>query len=352
MKSILYRTDKKHLISMLIGCLVSYLPFLPLHAEELNRLTISPAMSTEYLNLYANVEPINQATIYAQTSGVVKQINVDVNDVVKKGALLMVLDDQQQLATLLEAKAALSKAKANQYNAQKQYNRTRKLVAQRSLPQAKLDDAQAQLDAANAQIQQLIAAKDRAQEQLSYTRIVAPYSGIVTARHIEVGELALPGKSLISGFSLTHLRLTASIPEINISKVRQAKSLIADLGKGKSLTLSHFILFPYADPKNHSFTLRAPLPEDITGLSPGMFVKLAIPLGETKSIWIPHRSVLTHNELNAVYLIGTKGQVQLQQVRIGQRKEGQLQIIAGLSTGDQIIQDPHAYLARLMTEAR
>jgi RND family efflux transporter MFP subunit len=351
MKKIYYRSDKLRLISMLFWCLVSSLP-LSLQAEELSRLTIAPTSSTQYLNLYANVEPINQATIYAQTSGVVKQINVDVNDMVEKGALLILLDDQQQTASLKEADAMLSQAKANQANAQKQYNRTRKLVAKHSLPQANLDEALAQLDAANAQIQQLIAAKHRAQEQLSYTRIVAPYSGIVTARHIEVGELAMPGKPLISGFSLTHLRISASIPERNIEQVRQAKTLIVNKGKEGALKLTDFTLFPYADPQSHSFTLRAPLPEAITGFSPGMLIKLSIPLGQSEIIWVPEQAVLTHNELNAVYLVDSKGQVQLQQIRIGQRTADQIQVISGLSAGDQILQDPHAYLASLNNEAR
>ncbi len=343
-RSSTYSTFLMAALAFLLAVLVS-----PVGADTSNRIStlrISPTTSPEYLRIYANIEPINQATMYAQTSGTVVEMNVDVNDRVEKGALLIKLDPQQQLASVKEAQALLREAQANQANAQKQYRRIKKLVSQRSLPQSKLDNALALLEAANARIQQVTAAKKRAKEQLSYTNIIAPYSGVVTARHIEIGELALPGKPLISGFSLNQLRVAAAIPQRYIDQVRAAKEIKVTVNQ-TPITLHAFTLFPYADPQSHSYQIRANLPEGIPHISPGMLVKIAIPLNNKQGIWIPTSAVLTHNELNTVYLVDKNQHVQLQQIRIGQRTNMKLEVIAGLREGDRILTHPHIYLDRL-----
>jgi len=318
-------------------------------AEPLKTITLETKTIPEYLSLYATVEPINQATLYAQTSGRVLNIFYDVNDYVKKGQLLIVLDNHLQQASYNEAVAREKEANASQANAAKNFKRIRRLVALRNLPQARLDQAQAQLDSADARVQQSEAAKNRAADQLSYTRITAPYSGIVTARLIQKGELALPGKPLISGFSLDTLRIKAAIPQRNINAVRQAHLVRLDIPSKPALKLTDITLFPYANPASHTYTLRANLPTGIKGFSPGELVKIQIPIGQKSALMIPGSAVMIHDELRTVYVVEKDGMVDLRQIRFAKHRNNQLEIIAGLQAGEKILATPQAYLNQLLT---
>lgn len=305
-------------------------------------LVVSATPQTSWFQLEANIEAINESTLSAQTSGRIKSIHFDVNDYVEQGALLIQLRDTQQQAGLKQAKAQLAQATALQVDSQAKLIRGEPLYKQGALSKGEFDTISAQAISAKAAVKASQAMVDQAQEQLSYTQIRAPYSGIVKNRLVQVGESVNPGTPLMTGLSLAHLRATAEIPQRFAPKLNNLKDAKVD-HQGVLIDAKKVTVFPYADPASHSFKVRVDIDSEGQNLFPGMWVKLNIPMAEKTAIRIPKAAVLQNGELNGVYVMDGS-QAKLRQVRLGNLQDGQYEVLAGLTVGDVIAQDAYLQL--------
>ncbi|WP_146908442.1 efflux RND transporter periplasmic adaptor subunit [Arenimonas daejeonensis] len=219
------------------------------------------------------VEAVNQATLSAQTRGRVLELPFDVNDYVEAGQVVVRFTDVEQVSAQRRASAALNAAQADYIEAESSYRRTEELVKQQLLSRASLDQARARRDAARAALDSARAGVSEAGEQVDYTVIRAPYSGILTQRHVEVGESVQPGQPLVSGLSLQQLRVNVEVPQSDVATIREHGQATVVLPGGGRVEAAQVIVFPYADPATHSFKVRVELPEAETGLQPGATVK-------------------------------------------------------------------------------
>ena len=288
------------------------------------------------------IEAERSSTVSAQTSGRILAIHFDVNDRVEKGALLVEIDDTQQKAALEQARAALKAAQAKLIAARQAFNRISQLYRRGTAPKAQFDQAKAEYEAAQAGVRQAEAALKQAEEQLSYTRVRAPYSGIVTARHVEVGELAAPGKPLMSGYSTEEMRAHVDLPQRYVPVIRENRkaSVVLDLAGRVRREVSRMLIFPYSDPKTNTVTVRLYMKDKGKGLFPGMLVKGAFMVEKAKVLAVPERAVARRGELAGVYRI--KGnRIEFLQVRTGRPLgNGLVEVLAGLQEGDVVALDP------------
>ena len=296
------------------------------------------------------VEAVNQATISAQTSGRVIELPYDVNDTVAEGSVIVRFTDVEQKSAKSRAQSQIASAQAAYNEAQSSYQRIaevyeRKLVAKAQLDQerARRDAAKAALDAARAQLSEV-------GQQMDYTVVRAPYSGIVTERHVQVGESVRPGQPLISGVSLQDLRVSVEVPQSAIGPIRklQAADVLLAGDGSQRIAASKVTVFPYADPATHTFTVRLELPGDNTALFPGMTVKVAFATGGAKRLLIADTALVQRGELLGMYVIDGS-QVRLRQIRIGHRFGESVEILSGLAAGEHYATDPAAaaqWLAR------
>lgn len=294
--------------------------------------------------LEATLEAVNQSTIAAQTPGTVKEIRFDVNDRVEQGALLIRIDDTQQRAAVMQAQANLAQARAQNDDAQALLRRNSRLFAQGTLSQGELDSTKARAKSAAATVNAAQAALQQANEQLAYTRVSAPYSGIVKARHVEIGETVAPGTPLMTGLSLQRLRAVADVPQ-RLAPHTITKEHVSIAINGQTLTPQSVTVFPYADPQHRSVRLRADLPATQSGLMPGMWATVIITQGQRPAIVVPESAVIRRSELSAVY-VQHHGKALLRQVRVGNPQANQqLEILSGLNAGDVIYIDGYGQLA-------
>lgn len=303
----------------------------PIEAEpaELATAEVRNVHTPQERVLDAVIEAIKQATVSAQTSGRVIEINYDVDDYVEKGSILLRFRDKEQ-------RARFDAAQANFEEAQSDYNRTTELFEKKLVAKAMLDKAEARLKAARAE-------RDQAKENLEHTQVRAPYSGIVVQRHIEIGETAAVGQKLFTGLSLESLRATVNVPQdiINIIRSKQQARLILDRDSGKSVTAESLTISPYADPVTHTFTVRVNMPAGDYQIYPGMFVKVAFVLGEIQQLVVPASAVSQRSEVSAVYVVDDKQRVHYRQVRVGRRLDEELVVIlAGLKEGERVALEP------------
>lgn len=285
------------------------------------------------------VEAVFQSTVSAQTSGRVAEILYDVDDFVPAGSVILRFTDQEQRAALRRAEASLDEARAAFDDAKKELARISELFERRVIAKVELDRATARRDAAKARVDSARAQVDTAGEQLGYTVVKAPYAGIVTARHVQVGESVSVGQRLMTGLSLDVLRVQVDLPQGVVQQVRRIrKASIVMPETGDRVPADQVVIFPYADPASKTFRVRLELPRGLDGLYPGMFVKAAFVIGDAERIVVPATSVVFRSEVTGVYVVD--GDVRFRQVRIGNRYGDRFEVLAGLVAGDRVALDP------------
>ena len=234
------------------------------------------------------IEAINQSTLSAQVSGRIEEINFDVDDIVNAGEVILRIRDNEYRARLQRNRASLAEAKANFKDAQQEFKRVEELVEKKLISKASFDKAKTVLTAAEARVAANKALVTESQEQLDNTVIRAPYSGVVMTRHIELGETTYVGQKIMTGYAPEYLRVNVNVPQSLISAVRQHRSArIILLENNISIATENLTIFPYANPANHSFRLRADLYEPALAIFPGMLVKVAFIVGQRQRLMVP-----------------------------------------------------------------
>lgn len=321
---------------------------LPLAAHAAGPLPFSTAKVVEEQvskerKLDGVVEAVNKTTVSAQTAGQVEAVYYDVDDYVEQGQVIVKLKAKKQSAGARQARAHLAEARARLEQARKEYKRVKSIYERNLVSKSKLDAAKAELDSARARLAAAKAQLVKAGEQLGDTEVRAPYSGIVTERHVQPGEFVNVGQKLMTGISLDKLRISVDVPQSLINKVRKYKKARLVDGERGSIRVTNLTFFPYADPGTNTFKVRLNLAEKVKGLFPGMFVKAAFVVGKQKQLVIPARAVAYRGEVTGVYVLDERGMPRFRYVRLGQRAEGgKVVVLAGLSAGETIALDPIA----------
>ncbi|HWA13272.1 MAG TPA: efflux RND transporter periplasmic adaptor subunit [Burkholderiales bacterium] len=290
----------------------------------------------------AVVEAVRESTVSAQVAGRVIDVRFDVGDYVKQGEVIVRIDPRAASQAVAASEAQVEEARAALANARAQYERSRQLLAQKFISQAALDQAEAAYKSAQARVGALLAGAGAAATERSFTTIVAPYSGVVSARHVEVGEMATPGKPLMTGFDPSTLRIVASIPQAQVASIQAgAKARIELPATGKWLEARRVTIVPSADPLTHTTRVRLDLPADVRGIYPGMYARAHFTVGKATRLLAPRAAVFRRSELTAVYVVDDKGVARLRQVRLGTAgDETAVEILAGLRPGERVALEP------------
>ena len=310
-------------------------------ATSLATLVVAAETAPTERMLDGMVEAVNQSTVSAQTAGRVANIYFDVNDVVPAGALIVSIRSTEQVSSLTQAQAALQEATAREAEAQTRYDRIQDMYQRRVVAKATLDEASAARDAAVARLIAARAGLDAAREGVSYTEIRAPYAGVVTEKHVEVGESVSPGMPLMTGASLDALRIVADVPQSLIEQVRAVRKAAVYLDE-RRIETTGITLFPAAQPETNTFRARIELPPGTPGLAPGMFVKVGLIVGEAERMLVPRSAVVERSEMRGIYVVAPDGRVALRQVRLGHVRGDRVEILAGLASGERVALDPMA----------
>lgn len=313
-------------------------------APPLQTLVIAPQLVARERSWEGVVQAVQQATLAAQTAGRVVELPVDVNDYVQTGDVLVRFTDVQQRSGRAQAAAGLRAARAQSAEADAEYRRIADLAARRLVARSQLDQTTARRDAARAALAAAEAGMEQAGEQVDHTVVRAPYPGLVTQRHVEVGETVVPGQPLISGLSLGQLRVEVQVPQADIASIRRHKAARVRLPDGRDLEAREVVVFPAANPQTLAATVRIELPESETRLMPGNTVKVLFRLDQEERLMLPLAALVRRGEIAAVYVVSSGGGVVLRQVRTGKVVDDKVEVLAGLVPGEAIALDPVAAL--------
>lgn len=328
--------------ALLLGVLVAGpLPAAEPASNRPQTLMVRRAESGGHYLADGMVEAVRQSLLSAQTAGRIVERPVDAGAAVKRGMLLVRIDDREASQAEAARRAELAAAEAQLANAQAELDRSKQLFLKALVGQAALDRAETAQRAALAQVRALSASSEVSATQRSFTRVLAPYDGVVSAVQVQVGDMAVPGKPLLTVYDPNALRIVASLPVALLAQWQREQAVTVSLPQETvTLTAVAITVLPVTDPNAQQVQVRLELPAAMAGLLPGMFAKVQFPIGSRPQLLVPQSAVLQRGELSAVYVLSGPNRFSLRQVRLGARTADQVEIVAGLSDGEQIALDP------------
>ncbi len=315
------------------------------------------------------VEARTASTLSSKLMGTVTSVKVRVGDIVKKGDILVTIDDEQVVAGLHQAQAALDEArrgldaarsayeaaKAGASLASTTYKRYQQLMKEDSVSKQEFDEvaaryrqatsalsqAAAMVKAARFRIQQAEAGLAAAQARNRDVTVRAPYDGIVAAKMVDVGDLASPGTPFVKLEKIGDFEVRVAVPEEYGRQVRVGQQLtvhIPSLGltglTGKVRTIS-----PAADQATRTFTAKITLPPE-KHIKSGLFARVDIPVGEAGLLTLPRTALIKYGQLTGFYLVDDKQIARFRLVRTGRTLGERVEIVSGLKTGDRYVVKP------------
>lgn len=314
-------------------------------ASERPQLSTAVVQSREVALDYAAeavVEAVRQSTVSAQIAGRVIELRFDVGDAVKKGDVIVRIDERAATQAVAASAAQVQEAQAALANARAQFERSKQLAVQKFISAAGFEKAEAEYKAAQARVATLIAGAGQVSTERSFATIVAPYSGVVSARHVEVGEMATPGKPLMTGFDPGSLRVVATVPQAQVGAIQAVNQAWVEIPSlGKRVEALSITVVPSADPRTHTTRVRLNLPSDVSGIYPGVFARAHFAVGKGSRLMAPRAAVFHRSEVTGVYVVDESGKPSLRQVRLGTAGDAEgIEVLSGLRPGEKVALDP------------
>ncbi len=240
----------------------------------------------------------------------------------KAGDLIAQLDAR-------EIQARLDQAMAIREQATRDLDRSRTLLQQQGTSQAAFDAAQAQERIAAGALKE-------AEAMLAYTKVVAPFDGVITRKLADVGDLATPGKPIAEMEDPRALRFEADVPEALIGNVKLGAKLAVRIGaRMAAITGAVVEVAPVAEATSRTFLVKLDLPA-AEGMRSGQFGRVHVPMGETHSLHVPISALVLRGQMATVFVVD-KQNAQLRLVRTGKRTDIEVELLSGISPGESVV---------------
>jgi RND family efflux transporter MFP subunit len=301
------------------------------------------------------VEAVRQTVIAAQVPGAVIQLDVKVGDRVKAGQVLLRIDARAAEQNAAASDAQVQAARSSLDLATKDFERQQRLFQKNYISQAAMERAESAYKSAQAQANALLAQANASRTQSGYHVVRAPFAGVVSEVPVSLGDMAMPGRPLLTLYDPTALRVTAAVPQSVAARMPADPKLRIELpglpAASARVVPGNVQLLPTVDAATHTVQLRAELPGGVsTTVAPGMFARLWLPLARSDAsgtapgalLSVPVEAIVRRAELTGLYVLNPQGKPVLCQVRLGRATDGRVEILSGLMPGEQVVTDPQS----------
>jgi RND family efflux transporter MFP subunit len=290
------------------------------------------------LTLYGTVTADRSAAVSSRVMANVVAVPARVGQAVAAGDVLVEIDAATATGQVAQAKGALAQARAALSLAERNYERYRALAASGSASPLELDMARMQYEQAEGAVQQGEGAVEAASSVARESRVTAPFAGRVAARLVESGDLAAPGRPLVTIESATGRRLVVQVPAAAVaaSGLRTGQKLGVRIdGAGADLTGIVVEMSPGADPGSHTYTATLELAG--TTVATGLTGRATLDAAARPSILVPESAVLASGGVSLVALRDDAGKARTRVVTTGATQGGRIEILSGLSGGETVL---------------
>lgn len=291
----------------------------------------------ESTSVSGTLEALDSANIVAKASGKVAGISVDIGSAVAAGQTLMALEAEDLAAAVASAEAAVENAEITYELALKQYERGQELVQGGAIARADFENNyEGALKKAEAGLKSARAALAQSQVRYKDAFIKSPINGVVTAKNINVGELAGTSSPLITVVNLDKVVVKANVNEDQVNKLEVGQKVNVRVSAASQTPLKGVVAnIALAANTTKAFPVKIQLDNRDHKLKPGMFAEVMFEWKGKKALMVPREAVLSNSEGSKVYLI-KEGVVKEQKVETGATDGKNIYIISGLNKGEEV----------------
>lgn len=302
----------------------------PLPVQEVQVVSAAAQPAPHQNEVVGTVTAAESATIAAKVTGVISSLPVSVGSAVRQGQLLVKISAAEINAPLAQAETQLAQARRN-------LEREQRLLAKAATTRETVKNLEESVRLAEA-------AREQAQTMVGYTTITAPISGLVAQKFASVGDLATPGAPLLTIENNNRLQVAVAVPEALLAQIKSGDTLsltipsAAFTGTGRVVEIA-----PAADPTSRTALVKLAVTAD--NLRPGQFARVTLPDANiNNAIALPASAVIAFGQMEKVFVV-EGGAAHLRLVRTGERHDGQLEILSGLSGNEQVVSSGAAALS-------
>jgi RND family efflux transporter MFP subunit len=326
--------------------------------ETVSNVSVSVAQKAtvpDWLEAVGTVRAAQTSQVSSQVMANIVEIEAHEGDRVQSGQVLAVLDDAQARSGTDEATAATAAAEKEVSAADSSFalaeatlKRYQRLFEQKSVSPQEFDEikaryqsAEARREIARAGLAQANAVQAHAGTSLGFTRIRAPFGGVVTEKKADAGTLASPGMPLFTIEDTRSYRLEVTVDESELRFVRSGQVATVTVDALGNVLLSGKVaqIVPSADPASRSFLVKVQLPAD-SRLRSGLFGRARFQRGERSALLISRKALVEHGQLQGVYVLDAKQIAGLRYVTLGKSAGEQIEVLSGLQEGEKLVAAP------------
>jgi membrane fusion protein (multidrug efflux system) len=298
---------------------------------------------TRFVTLPGSVKPLQQVTLFAKTSGFVKKINFDKGDTVKAGDLIAELEAPELEVELTKHEAESAALKPALEFAQQEYDRL--IKAQKSSPDLilpqQLEKAKSELDKAKAAFTIVEASAKQASAMLAYTKLTAPFAGIITQRSVDLGAyVAANTVPVVTLMDFKTVRAQIAVPEVDAAFVAKGQQMVVSVeglaGKAFKGTVTRF---SYAlDTATRTMLVESELPNDALELRPGMYATIKVGVQTHDNTLLIPVEGLVMEKANAFAFTFADGKAKKNPLTIGFNDGVNVEVLTGIDEAAQVLQ--------------
>ena len=314
-------------------------------ADNSTPIAVKVSKTTEaggqFITVSGKIEATNSADLSTRMMGYVNKVYVKVGDKVKKGQLLVSINNADLQAKRAQVNAGITEATAAFNNAEKDYKRFQSLFAEKSASQKEMDDMTANFEMAKARLESANQMKNEINAQFTYSNMIAPFNGVITSKNIDAGDMANPGMPLISIETPGKFEVMAMVPETEISQINKGAD-VAVLVKSIGATLKGKVTEVSTSAKNTGgqYLVKIGLDKTEAAILSGMFVSVQFPIEKqtkNQAILIPIESVISKGQLSGIYTVSESNTALLRWLRLGRTYGDQVEVLSGLNADEAYI---------------
>lgn len=302
------------------------------------------ARSTEFPRNYrytGSVEGEHRITLSTKLTGRITRLEVENGDPVERGQVLIRIKNDNILAQQEQVEANLSQAMAGLKNTKTNYERIKALYADSSATQKELDDIETRLRVAESSVQALKSKLAEIEDLMDYAVIESPINGYVVEKQKQVGDLASPGRPILTVEEVNDLKVTVTVPESQILFFSAGDTVNVSVeAAGARFPGTVTSVNQSGEAMSRQFEVKVAIPQSIASngnIKPGMFSEVVLRRGTVQLLTVPKKALVERGQLTGLFAVNDRDELLLRWVRTGRTRGDNVEIISGLREGERYV---------------
>lgn len=305
--------------------------------------TAQPQRTSVPIRLAANgsIAAWQEALIGAESNGLrLTEVRVNVGDVVKAGQVLATFSPDTVQAEVAQVRASLLEAQATAAEAAANAERARSLQATGALSQQQIQQFTTAEQTAQARVEAARAALNAQQLRLRHTQVLAPDSGVISARTATLGAVVGAGTELFRMVRKGRLEWRAEVTSTELRRIKPGDKVTVTAASGATAEGTVRMIAPTVDPQTRNGLVYVDLPATAgagsAAILAGMFARGEFALGQSDALTVPQEALVVRDGFAYVFVVGQDNRVQMRKVNTGRRVADRVEVLSGLDAGVSI----------------